>query len=64
MVLVLAHFCLTQLAECIHWLYGAGMVLRLGNIERLGLNYCIRMGVQTGDRICDGIQFGAGIRLL
>lgn len=53
-----------KLAECIRWSYGAGIVLRLGNIARLELNYCIPMGVQRGDRICDGVQFGAGIRFL
>nr|Q803G5.1 RecName: Full=Sorting and assembly machinery component 50 homolog A [Danio rerio]AAH44493.1 Sorting and assembly machinery component 50 homolog (S. cerevisiae) [Danio rerio]AAI65595.1 Samm50 protein [Danio rerio] len=55
---------LSKLAECIRWSYGAGIVLRLGNIARLELNYCIPMGVQSGDRICDGVQFGAGIRFL
>ncbi|KAE8613173.1 hypothetical protein XENTR_v10007609 [Xenopus tropicalis] len=55
---------LRRLAECIRWSYGAGIVLRLGNIARLELNYCIPMGVQSGDRICDGVQFGAGIRFL
>uniref|UniRef100_A0A4W4H1N5 POTRA domain-containing protein n=1 Tax=Electrophorus electricus TaxID=8005 RepID=A0A4W4H1N5_ELEEL len=55
---------LSRLAECIRWSYGAGIVLRLGNIARLELNYCIPMGVQSGDRICDGVQFGAGIRFL
>ncbi|XP_016118671.1 sorting and assembly machinery component 50 homolog A-like, partial [Sinocyclocheilus grahami] len=49
---------LSKLAECIRWSYGAGIVLRLGNIARLELNYCIPMGVQRGDRICDGVQFG------
>uniref|UniRef100_A0A8C9WEL3 SAMM50 sorting and assembly machinery component n=1 Tax=Scleropages formosus TaxID=113540 RepID=A0A8C9WEL3_SCLFO len=55
---------LQKLAEYIRWSYGAGIVLRLGNIARLELNYCIPMGVQIGDRICDGVQFGAGIRFL
>ncbi|XP_041111110.1 sorting and assembly machinery component 50 homolog A [Polyodon spathula] len=55
---------LQKLAECIRWSYGAGIVLRLGNIAKLELNYCIPMGVQSGDRICDGVQFGAGIRFL
>ncbi|XP_032973328.1 sorting and assembly machinery component 50 homolog isoform X1 [Rhinolophus ferrumequinum] len=53
-----------KLAECIRWSYGAGIVLRLGNIARLELNYCVPMGVQSGDRTCDGVQFGAGIRFL
>ena len=39
-----------KLAECIRWSYGAGIVLRLGNIARLELNYCVPMGVQRGDR--------------
>uniref|UniRef100_A0A8C6WRV3 SAMM50 sorting and assembly machinery component n=1 Tax=Neogobius melanostomus TaxID=47308 RepID=A0A8C6WRV3_9GOBI len=55
---------LQRLAECVRWSYGLGLVLRLGNIARLELNYCIPMGVQSGDRICDGVQFGAGIRFL
>ncbi|TRZ17857.1 hypothetical protein HGM15179_009265 [Zosterops borbonicus] len=55
---------LQRLAECIRWSYGAGIVLRLGNIARLELNYCFPMGVQPGDRVCDGVQFGAGIRFL
>lgn len=41
---------LRKLAECIRWSYGLGVVLRLGNIARLELNYCIPMGVQSGDR--------------
>lgn len=41
---------LRRLAECIRWSYGAGVVLRLGNIARLELNYCVPMGVQKGDR--------------
>ncbi|XP_051976763.1 sorting and assembly machinery component 50 homolog B [Xyrauchen texanus] len=55
---------LQKLAECIRWSYGAGIILRLGNIARLELNYCFPMSVQSGDRICDGVQFGAGIRFL
>ncbi|CAL1594833.1 unnamed protein product [Knipowitschia caucasica] len=55
---------LQRLAECVRWSYGLGLVLRLGNIARLELNYCVPMGVQSGDRICDGVQFGAGIRFL
>uniref|UniRef100_A0A3Q3BVI6 SAMM50 sorting and assembly machinery component n=1 Tax=Haplochromis burtoni TaxID=8153 RepID=A0A3Q3BVI6_HAPBU len=38
---------LKKLAECIRWSYGLGIVLRLGNIARLELNYCIPMGVQN-----------------
>ncbi|XP_053741166.1 sorting and assembly machinery component 50 homolog A-like isoform X2 [Synchiropus splendidus] len=55
---------LVNLAKCIRWSYGLGIVLRIGNIARLELNYCIPMGVQSGDRALDGVQFGAGIRFL
>ncbi|KAM9807943.1 sorting and assembly machinery component 50 homolog A-like [Neosynchiropus ocellatus] len=55
---------LVNLATCVRWSYGLGIVLRLGNIARLELNYCIPMGVQSGDRVLDGVQFGAGIRFL
>ncbi|XP_078719888.1 sorting and assembly machinery component 50 homolog [Lampetra fluviatilis] len=55
---------LARLADGLRWSYGAGILLRLGNIARLELNYCIPACVQPGDRICDGIQFGAGIRFL
>lgn len=41
---------LRRLAECMRWSYGVGLVLRLGNIARLELNYCVPMGVQGGDR--------------
>lgn len=41
---------LQKMAECLRWSYGAGIVLRLGNIARLELNYCVPMGVQSGDR--------------
>uniref|UniRef100_A0A8C4NLD6 SAMM50 sorting and assembly machinery component n=1 Tax=Eptatretus burgeri TaxID=7764 RepID=A0A8C4NLD6_EPTBU len=54
----------SRLGSCLRWAYGAGVVLRLGNIARLELNYCFPTGVQLGDRICDGVQFGAGIRFL
>lgn len=45
-----------KLAECIRWSYGAGIVLRLGNIARLELNYCIPMGVQRGDRCVEPLS--------
>uniref|UniRef100_A0AAZ3S268 Sorting and assembly machinery component 50 homolog, like n=1 Tax=Oncorhynchus tshawytscha TaxID=74940 RepID=A0AAZ3S268_ONCTS len=51
---------LQRLAECVRWSYGAGIVLRLGNIARLELNYCIPMGVQSGDRYNTQTFGGAG----
>ncbi|EHB09783.1 Sorting and assembly machinery component 50-like protein [Heterocephalus glaber] len=50
-----------KLAECIRWSYGAGIVLRLGNIARLELNYCIPMGVQRGDRVRSCPKGGLGL---
>lgn len=49
-----------KLAECIRWSYGAGIVLRLGNIARLELNYCIPMGVQRGDRCVGALLLTPG----
>nr|KAF6277550.1 hypothetical protein mPipKuh1_015358 [Pipistrellus kuhlii] len=43
-------------------LFRTHFFLNAGNL--CNLNYCVPMGVQTGDRICDGVQFGAGIRFL
>uniref|UniRef100_A0A8C4NGT6 SAMM50 sorting and assembly machinery component n=1 Tax=Eptatretus burgeri TaxID=7764 RepID=A0A8C4NGT6_EPTBU len=40
----------SRLGSCLRWAYGAGVVLRLGNIARLELNYCFPTGVQLGDR--------------
>lgn len=51
---------LQRLAECIRWSYGAGIVLRLGNIARLELNYCFPMGVQAGDRLVCYTSFCRG----
>ncbi|KAK3505780.1 hypothetical protein QTP70_004110 [Hemibagrus guttatus] len=42
---------LSRLAECICLSYGAGIVLRLGNIVRLEHNYCIPVEVQSRDRV-------------
>ncbi|MBZ3881803.1 Sorting and assembly machinery component 50-like protein [Sciurus carolinensis] len=34
-----------KLAKCTCWSYGTGIILRLGDIARLDLNYCVPMGV-------------------
>jgi len=41
---------LSALAETIRLSYGAGIVLRLGGIARLELNYCVPVRTQKGDR--------------
>lgn len=39
-----------QLIGQLRWAYGAGIVLCLGSIARLELNYCIPVGFHPGDK--------------
>jgi len=41
---------LSSLTDAVRWSYGAGLVLRLGGIARLELNYVVPMKVQSSDR--------------
>lgn len=41
---------LVGLAENIRLSYGAGIVLRLGGIARLEVNYCVPLWARKGDR--------------
>jgi len=41
---------LSSMTEAVRWSYGAGLVLRLGGIARLELNYVIPVRVQPNDR--------------
>lgn len=41
---------LVGLAETLRLSYGAGIVLRLGGIARLEVNYCVPVRTQKGDR--------------
>jgi len=50
-----------SLLERRRWAAGAGLVIRIGQIARLEMNYCIPMGVESGDRVCHGLQFGLGV---
>ena len=40
----------TSMVDSIRWSYGAGVVLRLGGIARLEVNYCVPVRYQPGDR--------------
>ncbi|XP_037070529.1 sorting and assembly machinery component 50 homolog [Pollicipes pollicipes] len=44
--------------------YGAGLSMRLGEIARLELNYCLPVRAQRGDRPVHGLQFGVGVTFL
>lgn len=43
---------------------GGGIVLAIGHIARLELNYCFPLKVQAEDRTNPGIQFGMGVSFL
>ncbi|KAI0242803.1 Omp85 domain-containing protein [Lamellibrachia satsuma] len=55
---------LRQLGQAFRWSYGAGMVFKMGGIARMELNYVVPNGVQQGDSITKGLQFGIGIHFL
>ena len=40
-----------SLADTVRWSYGAGIVLRLGGIARLELNYVVPVRAQPNDRL-------------
>ncbi|GFS15475.1 sorting and assembly machinery component 50-like protein [Elysia marginata] len=51
-------------ASSMRWSYGIGIVLCMGRIARLELNYVVPMRVQKGDKANPGLQFGIGIQFL
>ena len=40
----------SMLMDTLRLTYGAGVVLKLGGVARLELNYCIPVKIQPGDR--------------
>jgi len=42
----------SSLTEAVRWSYGAGLILRLGGVARLELNYVVPVKVQPMDRSC------------
>ncbi|PVD33657.1 hypothetical protein C0Q70_04915 [Pomacea canaliculata] len=46
------------------WACGGGIVLRLGRVARMELNYVVPMAVQQGDSVNPGLQFGIGLSFL
>ncbi|OWF52048.1 sorting and assembly machinery component 50 homolog [Mizuhopecten yessoensis] len=53
-----------QLSEEFRLAYGVGVVLKLGNIARMELNYVVPVRVFNGDCVNPGIQFGVGVTFL
>lgn len=53
-----------NLAYKLRWAYGAGIVMRLGGIARLELNYCVPVKYQPGDSTNPGVQVGVGVNFL
>lgn len=44
--------------------YGVGLMLRLGTVARIELNYCIPQKCQRGDRPHHGVQVAVGVQFL
>ncbi|XP_074659888.1 sorting and assembly machinery component 50 homolog B-like isoform X2 [Tubulanus polymorphus] len=55
---------LAHLAQGLRLAYGAGLVLKMGGIARLELNYCFPVKSQQGDAVNTGLQFGIGVTFL
>ncbi|ELT89869.1 hypothetical protein CAPTEDRAFT_156414 [Capitella teleta] len=55
---------LKNLVQTLRWSYGAGIVMKIGGFARMELNYCWPMGVQKGDSVNPGLQFGIGVSFL
>jgi len=49
---------LLSMGDSVRWSYGAGLVLRLGAIARLELNYVVPVRVQPNDKyVCSSQSF-------
>ncbi|XP_045467850.1 sorting and assembly machinery component 50 homolog B [Harmonia axyridis] len=54
----------TVLGNNLRLSYGIGLALRLGNMARIELNYCVPQIFDENDLTQPGIQFGIGVRFL
>lgn len=41
-----------------------GLMLRLGTVARIELNYCVPLKCQRGDRTHHGVQVAVGVQFL
>lgn len=55
---------MANMGQTMRWSYGGGLVLYFAEVARLELNYVVPMGVQKGDKVNPGLQFGIGINFL
>ncbi|XP_026480677.1 sorting and assembly machinery component 50 homolog A isoform X2 [Ctenocephalides felis] len=53
-----------SLSEKLRMSTGLGLAMRIGHIARLELNYCFPLKYEESDSICQGIQFGIGLKFL
>ncbi|KAK7479741.1 hypothetical protein BaRGS_00029017 [Batillaria attramentaria] len=58
------HGSLRDVGSEFRWACGGGVVLRLGRVARMELNYVVPMAVQQGDGVNPGLQFGIGLSFL
>ncbi|KAK7098539.1 sorting and assembly machinery component 50 homolog A-like isoform X2 [Littorina saxatilis] len=55
---------LKDMGNDIRWACGWGIVLRMGRVARMELNYVVPMAVKQGDSVNPGLQFGIGLSFL
>ncbi|XP_076450152.1 sorting and assembly machinery component 50 homolog [Babylonia areolata] len=53
-----------EMGQNLRWACGGGVVLRLGRVARMELNYVFPMALQQGDSANPGLQFGIGLSFL
>lgn len=55
---------MAQLLDNVRMAYGLGIAVRIGQVARLELNYCIPYTFQRSDLLSPGVQFGLGMQFL
>lgn len=55
---------LLSMTENSRLVYGVGLAVRLGQIARIELNYCIPVLFKETDSVVRGVQFGIGVQFL
>ena len=55
---------LNKMVKEARWSYGLGLMMMIGGIARLEVNYCIPRNAKTSDGINPGLQVGVGMNFL
>lgn len=53
-----------QLSENVRLAYGIGIAIRLGQMARFEINYCIPHSFDKQDEVNQGVQFGIGVQFV